>query len=100
MRDSLLKCCYRGIELFAAIGIEQVLLTNASGGLTSDLVVGEIVVLNDHIDFVRNTLPAEYLKTNGSQVYDEVLSTNQSRVLHRSAGHILSAWCLCLLSWS
>ena len=49
---------YRGIELFAALGIEQVLLTNASGGLTSDLAVGEIVVLNDHIDFVRNTLSA------------------------------------------
>jgi purine-nucleoside phosphorylase len=77
---------YRGIELFAAIGIEQVLLTNASGGLTSDLVVGEIVVLNDHIDFVRNTLSAEYLKTNGSQVYDEVLSTRVTRAA-QVAGH-------------
>ena len=77
---------YRGIELLAAIGIEQVLLTNASGGLTSDLVVGEIVVLNDHIDFVRNTLSAEYLKTNGSHVYDELLSTKATRAA-QVAGH-------------
>lgn len=77
---------YRGIELFAALGIEQVLLTNASGGLTSDLAVGEIVVLNDHIDFVRNTLAVEYLKTDGSQVYDELLSIGAVRAA-LVAGH-------------
>ena len=77
---------YRGIELFAALGIEQVLLTNASGGLTSDLVVGEIVILSDHIDFVRNALAAEYLKTNGSHVYDELLSAGAVRTA-QVAGH-------------
>jgi purine-nucleoside phosphorylase len=77
---------YRGIELFAALGIEQVLLTNASGGLTTDLAVGEIVVLNDHIDFVRHTLAAEYLKTDGSHVYDELLSVEVVRAA-QAAGH-------------
>ena len=43
----------RGIELFAALGVERILLTNASGGLASDLTVGEIVILQDHIDLVR-----------------------------------------------
>jgi purine-nucleoside phosphorylase len=77
---------YRGIELFAALGIERVLLTNASGGLTTDLVVGEIVVLNDHIDLVRNALAKEYLQTNVGYVYDELLA---SEAVHAAqvAGH-------------
>ncbi len=77
---------YRGVELFAALGIERVLLTNASGGLATGLVVGEIVVLNDHIDLVRNALAAEYRATNGGYVYDESLS---SEAVHaaQAAGH-------------
>lgn len=77
---------YRGVELFAALGVERVLLTNASGGLTSDLVVGEIVVLNDHIDFVRNSLPEEYLKTIDAHVYDDLLSTEAVHAA-KAAGH-------------
>ena len=77
---------YRGVELFAALGVERLLLTNASGGLASDLVVGEIVVLNDHIDFVRNTLPEEYLKTIDAHVYDELLSTEAVHAA-KAAGH-------------
>ena len=77
---------YRGVELFAALGIEQVLLTNASGGLAADLVVGEIVVLNDHIDLVRNALATEYRTINGGYVYDDLLS---SEAVHaaQAAGH-------------
>lgn len=43
----------RGIELLAALGATQVLLTNASGGLRHDLVSGELVIVTDHIDMVR-----------------------------------------------
>ena len=38
-------------------------------------MVGEIVVLNDHVDFVRHALPEEYLKTIDAHVYDDLLST-------------------------
>ena len=43
----------RGVELLAARGATTVLLTNAAGGLRPDMQVGELVVLNDHIDLVR-----------------------------------------------
>jgi purine-nucleoside phosphorylase len=43
----------RGIELLAALGVQQVLLTNASGGLRPDMVSGELVIVTDHIDLVR-----------------------------------------------
>lgn len=47
----------RGVELLVALGAETVVLTNASGGLSTSLVPGEIVVLEDHIDLAR-ILPA------------------------------------------
>lgn len=43
----------RGIELLAALGATQVLLTNASGGLKHDMIGGELVIVTDHIDMVR-----------------------------------------------
>jgi purine-nucleoside phosphorylase len=43
----------RGIELLAALGVGQVLLTNASGGLRPDMTSGELVIVTDHIDIVR-----------------------------------------------
>lgn len=43
----------RGVELLAALGASQVLLTNASGGLKPDMIGGELVVVTDHIDMVR-----------------------------------------------
>ena len=88
---------YRGVELFAALGVERVFLTNASGGLASDLVVGEIVVLNDHIDFVRSTLPEEYQETIDAHVYDELLSTEAVHAVKATGHHCRSgvyAYCL------
>ena len=43
----------RGIELLAALGVETLLLTNASGGLRPDMRSGEVVVVTDHIDLFR-----------------------------------------------
>lgn len=42
----------RGIELLAALGARTLLLTNASGGLEPDMQSGELLVMNDHLDFV------------------------------------------------
>jgi len=52
----------RGVELLTALGVTTILLTNAAGGLRPDMQVGELVVLNDHIDLVRRTW-ASGLKT-------------------------------------
>jgi purine-nucleoside phosphorylase len=43
----------RGTELLAALGVRTLLLTNASGGLRPDMQSGELVVVTDHLDFVR-----------------------------------------------
>jgi purine-nucleoside phosphorylase len=48
----------RGVELLAALGARTVLLTNAAGGLRSDMRPGELVVLTDHIDLVRRSAVA------------------------------------------
>ena len=42
----------RGVELLAALGVQTLLLTNASGGLRPDMEGGELVVVSDHLDFV------------------------------------------------
>ena len=77
---------YRGVELFSALGIKNVLLTNASGGLMPDLEIGEIVILSDHIDFVRNIFDAEYITRTNRLVYDESLS-NEAVLAAQAAGH-------------
>lgn len=43
----------RGVELLAALGVTRLLVTNAAGGVRPDMIAGEIVVMTDHIDFVR-----------------------------------------------
>lgn len=43
----------RGVELLAALGVKTLLITNAAGGLRPDMRVGEIVVVADHVDLVR-----------------------------------------------
>lgn len=43
----------RGVEFLAALGAETLLLTNASGGLRPDMAGGDLVVVTDHLDFVR-----------------------------------------------
>ncbi|KAI9367093.1 nucleoside phosphorylase domain-containing protein [Aspergillus egyptiacus] len=37
------------IRVFKSLGVDTVILTNAAGGLNPDYVVGDIVLLNDHI---------------------------------------------------
>jgi purine-nucleoside phosphorylase len=43
----------RGVELLAALGVKRLLVTNAAGGVRPDMIPGEIVIMTDHIDFVR-----------------------------------------------
>lgn len=43
----------RGVDLLGALGVEHLLLTNAAGGLDPQMQPGDLVVLRDHIDFVR-----------------------------------------------
>lgn len=51
----------RGVELLAALGVEAIVLTNASGGLRPDMRPGDLVVVADHLDLARRPgpLPAD-----------------------------------------
>ena len=40
------------IRVMAAFGVEQVLLTNAAGGITGGLVVGDFMHITDHINMI------------------------------------------------
>ena len=65
----------RGVDLLAAVGVERLLVTNAAGGIANGLSVGEIVVLEDHVDFVRGDWQAPAPMRHGSQAwYDEAHS--------------------------
>jgi len=41
------------VRLFAALGAGRMIVSNAAGGLTPGLKVGDIVVIRDHIDLVK-----------------------------------------------
>lgn len=40
-----------GVEVLHALGVRRLILTNAAGGLNPQLSVGDLVVIEDHIDF-------------------------------------------------
>jgi purine-nucleoside phosphorylase len=39
------------VRVMKLLGIEKLLVSNASGGVNPDFIVGEIMILNDHINF-------------------------------------------------
>jgi purine-nucleoside phosphorylase len=57
----------RGVELLAALGVTTLLVTNAAGGLRPDMRGGELVVVNDHLDFVARPWAAELECARGDQ---------------------------------
>lgn len=62
----------RGVDLLAALGVTTLLVTNASGGLRPDMRGGELVVMTDHIDFVRWGWPVPAARE--ATPYDAVLA--------------------------
>ncbi|MDK7134429.1 MULTISPECIES: purine-nucleoside phosphorylase [Corynebacterium] len=47
--------CAHAVRTAAAAGVKQVVLTNAAGGLTEGMSVGEPVLISDHINFTAKT---------------------------------------------
>ena len=74
----------RGVDLLAAIGVKRLLITNAAGGLTPGLTVGELVVLDDHLELVRQSRWARGPQpSQGESIYDEELSGAALRAVDR-----------------
>ena len=40
------------IHLAYSLGIKKILLTNAAGGINANYNVGDLMILNDHINFM------------------------------------------------
>ncbi len=47
---SLQQCTFP-IRVFKGLGVERLLISNASGGVNPDHEIGEIMIINDHINF-------------------------------------------------
>lgn len=47
---SLQQCTFP-IRVFKMLGVERLLISNASGGVNPDHQIGEIMIINDHINF-------------------------------------------------
>jgi purine-nucleoside phosphorylase len=82
----------RGVELLAALGAETLLVTNASGGLRPEMQSGELLVIDDHLDFVsRDWSAAVTANAGGFSVrrrggwYDAALNAKAIEALRRAA---------------
>jgi purine-nucleoside phosphorylase len=75
------------VRIMKLLGIERLIVSNASGGVNPDYAIGEIMVLNDHINlFPGNPLIGKNLDELGprfpdmSDVYDEEMITLAKKI--------------------
>jgi purine-nucleoside phosphorylase len=67
------------IRLFHILGIENLIITNAAGGMNAEFMVGDLMIINDHINMMPNPLIGEHIPEFGprfpdmSEVYDKHL---------------------------
>lgn len=71
----------RGVELLAALGVRRLLVTNAAGGVRPDMIPGEIVILTDHVDFVRRPWGDALERTTSAQASADIHASSYPRAL-------------------
>lgn len=72
------------VRVLAALGIQTLILTNAAGGLNPNYAVGDVMVIDDHIDLMN--LWGRHLtcpKTSLLKVYDSVLAAGAAAAARR-----------------
>ena len=78
------------IRVLAAYGIQSLLLTNAAGGINSKYQPGELMLFNDHLNFMgvnplRGTMQAGNFRfPDMTQAYDLILNENIKSAARRS----------------
>ena len=68
----------RGVEVLAALGVKKLLVTNASGGLATNLSRGDVIVMQEHLNFVHRGRFEQTPETTATQ-------TNHSEGITRSS---------------
>ena len=68
------------------LGIKTLLVSNASGGVNPDFEIGDIMILNDHINLIPNPLIGEHYPEFGvrfpdmSGTYDKSLISKAEKI--------------------
>jgi len=74
------------VRLCAYLGVQTLMLTNAAGGMNTEFSVGDIMIVNDHINMMPNPLIGKHIPEFGprfpdmSEAYDKVLIKKAWRI--------------------
>jgi purine-nucleoside phosphorylase len=58
------------VRVLKYLGVHTLILTNAAGGLNPDLSIGDIMIINDHINMMPNPLIGEHIPEFGERFPD------------------------------
>ena len=83
------------IRVFKLLGIEKLIITNASGGINTNFEAGDFMVINDYLSFfAESVLRGKNLDefgerfTDMSQTFDKNLSEKLKEVIKKHAGRV------------
>ena len=74
------------IRVFKQLGVKTLLLSNAAGGINPDFEVGDLMIIEDHINLIPNPLIGPHHEAYGERFPD--LSEPYSKTLIRAAEKI------------
>lgn len=72
------------IRLFKGLGVETVILTNAAGGLKPTLKVGEVVIINDHINLTCHNPLIGIKPTTENPVFINMTDVYNSKYIEKT----------------
>ena len=91
------------IRVFSLLGVKNLILTNASGGINTNFRAGDFMVINDHISFfTESALRGKNDDTFGprfpdmSQVYDKELIVKLKEIVKKHTGRACEGVYACL----
>ncbi len=71
------------VRVMKQLGIKQLIISNASGGVNPDYEIGDLMILNDHINLIPSPLVGPNLDTFGPRFPD--MSTTYDKTLVQTA---------------